>query len=482
MTNPTGPIEGAGQATASGPAFLILTSAGLDDLLARPLAPATTIHLNPLIASHEGVARLRAAGAQVRVLSHPLNPDDEHDIAGAVRELEGEGSIVWLERSRPARVHVSAPAGSPPMPAPQPQEGMLRKAAGRAWRFLGDRLGGAKTLMIVPYLGYGNAATLTIKGRVLDERGFSDQGLHDSAWRNFGALYQRLESDEVRGVRVRATLDESEWETVTDAGGYFHFEVALPQPLARSGWHEVNLSLLPDSGVTARAEVLVPPESATFGVISDIDDTVLWTNVTNKLNMAMMLARSNAHTRKPFKGVAAFYRALHAGAGGNEANPVFYVSSSPWHLFGPLLQFLRLQELPVGPLMLRELGLTTLFKSAHSRAHKHEKIEAIMAAYPALKFVLIGDSGERDPEIYADVLRRHPDQVRAIYIRNVNPDPARIDALDRLTEQVSASGAQLVVAADSVAAATHAAAEGLIATDALALVRSDKKSDTAASP
>jgi phosphatidate phosphatase APP1 len=89
--------------------------------------------------------------------------------------------------------------------------------------------------------------------------------------------------------------------------------------------------------------------------------------------------------------------------------------------------------------------------------------------------VLIGDSGERDPEIYAEVLRRHPQSVKVIYIRNVNPDPARIEALDLLAERVAASGAQLVLTSDSAAAAAHAVSEGLIAAEALAAVREEKR-------
>jgi hypothetical protein len=69
-----------------------------------------------------------------------------------------------------------------------------------------------------------------------------------------------------------------------------------------------------------------------------------------------------------------------------------------------------------------------------------------------------------------------------IYIRNVNPDPARIEALDRLIEEVSSTGTQLVLAPDSVFAASHAAAEGLIRVDRLASVRSDKKEDDSLLP
>jgi phosphatidate phosphatase APP1 len=112
--------------------------------------------------------------------------------------------------------------------------------------------------------------------------------------------------------------------------------------------------------------------------------------------------------------------------------------------------------------------------------HKLEQIERILDFYPDMQFVLIGDSGEQDPEIYTEVVRRHPGAVKMIYIRNVNPDPSRIDALDRLIDEVSATGTQLVLSPDSVFAASHAAAEGLIAVDRLPAVRSDKREDDAA--
>ncbi len=273
---------------------------------------------------------------------------------------------------------------------------------------------------------------------------------------------------------------------MTDHGGYFSFEIMPSGPLD-GGWQTVELEL-PDSrgedGQTVRvkAEVMVPPRTARFGIISDIDDTVLWTNVTNKLNMALMLARSNAHTRKPFKGVAAFYRALREGAGGADDNPVFYVSSSPWHLFGPLVQFLRIQAIPLGPLLLRELSVRQLLKLGEHGALKLDKIELILSYYPDMQFVLIGDSGEQDPEIYAELVRRHPQSVRVIYIRNVDPDPARIEALDRLIEQVGANGIELVLAPDSVAAASHAASLGLIGAERLSSVRLDRKEDSGATP
>ena len=438
----------------------------------------------PGVATDDELARLQSAGALVHVLPAHVDPGDADAVERALHAASRAGEPVWLERG-------NAPA---PSPAPALKRAPPTQAAAKKHRALHHRLArsagavaraalrtltdpGGRQPMIVPYIGFGNPHKLWVKGRVLDESIFREQNSDDSRWSNFVALYQRLESDEVAGARVRAHFQGQTYETISDRGGYFSFDI-VPQQGLPGGAQTVDLEL-PDSHKPAltSAEVIVTSPNARFGIISDIDDTVLWTNVTNKLNMALMLARSNAHTRKPFKGVAAFYRALKRGASGNEDNPLFYVSSSPWHLFGPLVEFLRVQGIPLGPLLLRELGMRQVFKLTSHGNHKLEKIELILSYHPDMQFVLIGDSGEQDPEIYTEVVRRHPKQVKVIYIRNVNPDPARIDALDKLIEEVSATGTQLILAPDSVFAASHAAADGLIHVDRLASVRSDKKED-----
>jgi len=331
-------------------------------------------------------------------------------------------------------------------------------------------------LTIEPYRGHGTPRLLHCGGRVLEHVDFSVPDAHASAWRNVNEFIKRMRSDEVPFARVRARFHGIEQVATADREGHVRFELALPDPLESSGWHDVTLELVdppPRRGqvVRATAHVLVPPPSARLGVISDIDDTVLWTNVGNKLKMLSLLLRSNPHTRKPFKGVAAFYQALRDGASGAGGNPVFYVSSSPWNLYAPLAEFLDLQGIPAGPLMLRDFGPT----GTERRRHKHACIERILATHAQLPFVLIGDSGERDPEIYRQVVHDHPNRVRVIYIRSVNPDPARIEAIDRLIDEVRPTGVQLVLAPDSEFAAAHAAAEGLISAAGLAAVRAHKR-------
>jgi phosphatidate phosphatase APP1 len=312
-------------------------------------------------------------------------------------------------------------------------------------------------IIILPYLGYGTPQQLTVRGRVLEDEGFRLSTDADSRWRNLIQFYKRLESDEVPGARLRA----GKTQAVTDREGYFRLEL---KGSFRPGWNEVELELLHPAAAQATARVLVPSKEAKLGVISDIDDTVVTSNVTSKARMIMTVALTNARTRKPFKGVAAFYRALHAGV-----NPVFYVSKSPWNLYAPIVEYLAVQGLPEGPLMLRDFGFRA------EKAHKRKAIEEILTTYPKLQFVLSGDSGEQDPEIYAEIMRRFPARVRAIYIRSVNKK--RISAIQALAMEVAKTGCQLILAEEAEAAAVHAAAEGLIQASDLRAVRSDRISD-----
>ena len=292
---------------------------------------------------------------------------------------------------------------------------------------------------------------------MLEDEGFRPSADADGRWRNLIHFWKRLESDEVPGARLRA----GKVEAVTDREGYFHLEL---KGAFRPGWNEVPLELIHPAKAKAVARVLVPSPKAKFGLISDIDDTVVYSNVTRKLRMVFTAALTNARTRKPFKGVTAFYRALHAGV-----NPVFYVSKSPWNLFAPIVEYLEVQGLPEGPVLLRDFGLFS------DKNHKTKAIEQILRTYPALKFILSGDSGEQDPEIYADIVRRFPKRIRAIYIRSV--DPKKISTIGKLAAEVAKTGCQLILAPEAEAAAVHAAAEGLIQASELRAVRSERVSD-----
>jgi len=316
-------------------------------------------------------------------------------------------------------------------------------------------------VVILPYLGYGTAKRAVVRGRVLEDEGFTSG---EGRWRNLAHFIKRLESDEVPFARISIHGRTH----AADREGYFR--VALSGRFA-AGWNDVGLRLADKPQVRATAQVLVPSPAARFGVISDIDDTVVYSHVTRKLHMILTVALSSARQRKPFAGVAAFYRALQAGV-----NPFFYISKSPWNLYAPLVEYLELQGLPAGPLLLRDFGWRM------PKQHKETAIAEILGTYRKLPFVLIGDSGEHDPEIYAGIVHRFKDRIRAIYIRSVHKNPARDRSIARLIGEVAKTGCQLVLAPNTEIAAAHAAAERLITLEDLKKVRSDRTADAHAAP
>jgi phosphatidate phosphatase APP1 len=239
----------------------------------------------------------------------------------------------------------------------------------------------------------------------------------------------------------------------------------------------MELELVEPTRIAAAGEVFLPPENCRYVVISDIDDTVMETGVASKARMLWRLFMQGAESRVAFPGVAALLQALHRGASGVEANPMLYVSRAPWSLYEVLGTFFNLHRIPVGPILfLREWGLT-LQSPLPRRAqdHKLQLIRHILALYRDLPFILIGDSGQRDPEIYTQIVHEHPGRALAIYIRNVSRDPERHRAIEALAHEVVEAGSRLLLAADSLAIAQHAAAHGLIAPGMLVAVAHERE-------
>jgi phosphatidate phosphatase APP1 len=344
-----------------------------------------------------------------------------------------------------------------------------------AFRFrLKRRLGLLDPFEILPYRGHGTSRELFLKGRVLEGSGITRSGREDTVWKNILNMARRFASDEVAGARLRASFQGLQVETTADVEGFFELRFQLPEPLdGAAGWYRVELDLLsppsPGGGrVRSTGHVLVP-HGARFGVISDLDDTVVRSNATNVLKMAWIVLLNNAHTRLPFEGVAAFYRALLVGADERASNPIFYVSSSPWNIYDMLVDFLNVHGVPPGPLFLKDWSLGVLGKH---RDYKIRVIRRLLSTYEDLPFVLIGDSGEEDPEIYLQAVREHPGRIKAVYIRDVT-SVERDAEVKALAGQARKLGTEMVAVPDTAAAAEHAASIGLIAPEAIPAVRSE---------
>ncbi|MBC7923534.1 MAG: DUF2183 domain-containing protein [Ferruginibacter sp.] len=348
---------------------------------------------------------------------------------------------------------------------------------------LARRLGRIGPVQIVPYRGFGSERGWYLKGRVLEDKGLKPATQQATVWQNLREMYKRFETDEIPGVRVRARLGELEQVVTTDGEGYFEVRFQPTSPLLPDRvWYEIDLELLdevvPGQGVVkARGQVLIPPLTSQFGIISDVDDTVLQSSATSKFRMLRLTLLRNARTRLPFEGVAAFYRALQRGNTGADGNPLFYVSSSSWNLYDFLVEFCAVNGIPEGPLLLRDIGFDreNLFRSSH-QSHKMAQIEAILIAYPSLPFLLIGDSGQHDPEIYRKVVEDFPGRIRTIYIREVTTELRR-EQVHALDQALQGTGVQMLLVKDTVEAAAHAIGHGYIHPDAMTEIRVEKKAD-----
>jgi phosphatidate phosphatase APP1 len=328
----------------------------------------------------------------------------------------------------------------------------------RAWDAARLRRAGSRPpahFRIEPYVGHGGAGGVVVRGRVLDDPPPSEAVEGEGAGAAVRRTLRSFVTDELPGVPLRVTVAGSSVDAVTDTEGYFLTRLhPEPDKLTRP-WAAGSVELAGEyrglSGPhTTPLEVRVPEPDARFGIISDIDDTILETGVQRVGQMLRQTFTGSALTRTPFPGAADLYRDLAAGV-----NPVFYVSSSPWNLHAFLVEFLRHRGFPWGPVLLRDL-----LGTAGGRELKTGRIQEILDLHPRLSFVLIGDSGEKDPEIYADIVRAYPGRILAVYIREVRLDPG-----DGRVESVSGAFAPdvpFVLAPDSDTVRRHATDLGLL--------------------
>jgi phosphatidate phosphatase APP1 len=282
--------------------------------------------------------------------------------------------------------------------------------------------------VLEPYRGYATPDTLVFRGRVLAGLRRDEPTPERSKWVNFKQMLSLFMTDEVADVVVTTT--DGSATTVSDEEGYIRLELPRPGD-APAGWTSVTLSIAGQKTRAVDFPALVPSAVADFGVISDIDDTMLETGAYSLARNLWTTFTGSAATRRVFPGSIALMRALQEAG---EA-PVYYVSSSPWNLHAFLDGVLAGAGLPAGPMFLRDLGISeSQFVSGTHGDHKGAAIDQILAANPGLGFVLLGDTGQHDAHVYGDAIRRHPGRIAAVALHEPGPgadaeDKAAIEAI-----------------------------------------------------
>ncbi|ANF33268.1 ACP synthase [Leifsonia xyli] len=273
---------------------------------------------------------------------------------------------------------------------------------------------------IVPYTGYGAPSWVRILGRVVlakDPRpGSRAERLHRKreesvrGWRSFISV-------PLANTTVTVEIEGDRHEVVTDRGGVI--DTVVPAQLT-PGWHTVKLSTAESTRVF-EAPVFVVDPKATFGVISDIDDTVMVTALPRPLLAAWNTFVLDEHARVPTPGMSVLLERLAAAHPGS---PVLYLSTGAWNVAPTLTRFLSRNLFPAGPMLLTDWGPTHDRWFRSGREHKHTSLERLAQEFPGLKWLLIGDDGQHDEDLYGEFTVAHPDNVSAVAIRQLSSGEA----------------------------------------------------------
>ncbi len=294
-------------------------------------------------------------------------------------------------------------------PAPAHRAARIEDAIQRLRERFGRRRGRVAT--VIPFVGYGSPGWVRVLCRVqLARRGDRPQPPLGNVrgWRSFAgihvahALVTIVAGDQTRIVRA-------------DRGGVVdvHVDVSL-----EPGWHSIIISV---DGNQTSAPVFIVDPSVTFGLVSDIDDTVMVTALPRPFLAAWNTFVLNEHARRPVPGMAVLYERLMRT---NPGAPVIYLSTGAWNVAPTLSRFLERNLYPEGALLLTDWGPTQdrFFRSGPQ--HKRESLERLAHEFPTLKWLLVGDDGQHDEELYGDFVREHPENVAGVAIRQLSTSEA----------------------------------------------------------
>lgn len=269
--------------------------------------------------------------------------------------------------------------------------------------------------VVVPFVGYGTTSWVRILARALykttlfhdlTETLVGDQRATTPArgWRSFTSV-------PISHAPVRVEIEDQVFEVATDEGGVLDVPVQIR---LSPGQHEVRLSTR--GSEVAVSTVYVVPDGQRIGVVCDVDDTVMVTALPRPLLAAWNSFVLSEHARMPTPGMAVLMERIHRA---HPQAPIMYLSTGAWNVAPTLRRFLSRNAYPEGTLLLTDWGPTPTRWFRSGAAHKVNSLRRLAREFPDVRWILIGDDGQRDPDVYNGFALRYPEHVAAILIRNL---------------------------------------------------------------
>lgn len=283
-----------------------------------------------------------------------------------------------------------------------------------------------KSCNVKVYHGYGHTHNLVVYGHVFTFKAKTKQVYSNNIFVNIAHLLKLFIVKPAAFTRVQLNFNGQLIEQKTAYDGFFKFEWEALENVT-AGWHGVKVKAFAKDGTVIGESLgkVYVPHITQYAIISDVDDTVMVSHSATIGRRLRELFIKNPRTRKTFSGIAEFYRQLalsHTTA--DQPNPFFYVSSTEWNLYDYLVETFRFNRLPEGAFLLNQLKRWTSLIKTGKTGHEGKliRLRRIMAVFPNQKFILFGDNSQKDPSIYATIAEKFPQNVAAVFIRNVRKE------------------------------------------------------------
>lgn len=268
---------------------------------------------------------------------------------------------------------------------------------------------------VIPYVGYGSSKFIRVLARLVLSPPLADGEVrprsHDApldrrGWRNFFTA-------PVSSGTCECDVGGQTYLLPTDRNGYV--DTRLPVRGLTPGWHDVTLRAGSDE---VRAPIMVVDPEQEFGLVSDIDDTVISTSLPRPLLAAWNTFVVHETARQVVPGMSELYGRILAD---HPDAPVIYLSTGAWNTAETLTRFLKHHRFPDGTMLLTDWGPTNTGWFRSGQEHKRINLRDLAIDFPKIQWILIGDDGQHDPSIYGEFAQAHPDRVRVIGLRQLTP-------------------------------------------------------------
>ncbi len=268
---------------------------------------------------------------------------------------------------------------------------------------------------------YGNPRYIVVEGRVFDSRVEQNQTQEDGYLVNIKNKFAQLFNDEKEHEAVTIALDGRDHLVLSDDEGYFEFEFSTSKD---HFFHAQSIKVSINQGETVtNCNAFIPSSQEQVGVISDFDDTLVISDVADKFSLLGNIFLKNYKQRTLIKSMQEIVNRVI----GKEHRAFFLITGSPKQLHNSIDHFLDHHNFPKRTIITKKLHGDNSDPLFDQLEYKFEKVKKLILLYPNIQWVLLGDSGEMDKEVYTQIQKAYPNRVKNIYIRNV--DTNRIEKI-----------------------------------------------------